>query len=347
MHIKKVILTAALAGLFVSWPGAYPVVAQDETTATEAAGEGEAPAPAEGEKTGAEEAVPPTPEIPEHDYPNPHYAPGYCSECHVGVPVRGAVQNFRTDNMNELCNRCHEDISVHAYIHAVGMRPSEGKLGRMPPSFKEALYRGSEQGKLTCIVCHDVPIQCLKERYSERDTNPMFFRGGPYRERADLCYNCHETQRYRRFNPHDQINDEGDLVQDTCTFCHDVVPNRRRARSIRDVTFRIDEDLKRLCTGCHPVSKHPEWTAFKNRKSEVTQHLVEPPENILRRIRDTQDIYPIVLPLDPTTGKIFCCTCHNPHERGVQRNINADKGADWAQRLRSVDKPICIMCHNF
>ena len=52
------------------------------------------------------------------------------------------------------------------------------------------------------------------------------------------------------------------------------------------------------------------------------------------------------MPLEPGTGKIFCATCHNPHERGIQFIAEADRGADNTQRLRAGrEGGICLMCH--
>ena len=52
----------------------------------------------------------------------------------------------------------------------------------------------------------------------------------------------------------------------------------------------------------------------------------------------------VLLPLEPGTGKVFCGTCHNPHEAGVVKNAAATKGAGSKQRLRMVD--ICEQCHD-
>jgi hypothetical protein len=53
---------------------------------------------------------------------------------------------------------------------------------------------------------------------------------------------------------------------------------------------------------------------------------------------------PVLIPLDPASGKIICSTCHNPHERGLLYG-RADWGADQSVRLRSEGLDVCQYCH--
>ena len=72
-----------------------------------------------------------------------------------------------------------------------------------------------------------------------------------------------------------------------------------------------------------------------------------PPDAILKRIKETEKQRDVIVPLEPKTGRIFCATCHNPHERGVQRYDKADRGADGPKRLRRTGgMPICLNCHD-
>lgn len=281
--------------------------------------------------------------------PDPHWRDDGkgCQSCHRDTPL-GNDAKLRTKDINALCNNCHDTVSVHNYIHAVGMEPTAEKRDRMPDHFRKAVKRGG--GVLTCIACHDLPMQCKKERFEEKGLNPRFFRGGPYTARTDLCFNCHNPTHYERLNPHDQISDKGELNTQRCLVCHSVTPNRRDAKSINDVSFNVTDDMTKLCTGCHPWRPHPGggWATFApNSNREGPNHLVKPPEAILKRLKESEVKQDVVLPLDPSTGQVFCATCHNPHERGVQRHARADKGADGFKRLRLTAKvPICNNCHN-
>ncbi len=284
---------------------------------------------------------------------NPHWQEGLCGECHEGDPYKEV--RFREEgDFIALCNRCHEKDSVHAYIHATGMIPSEKKLGRMPEDFRSALYRGDEKGRLTCIVCHNLVYQCRKEEFWRRERNPRFFRGGPYGHRTDICYKCHEPKGYTRMDPHDMINDEGEILTSKCVVCHRVVPDVDRALGIEDVEFKIEKNLERLCRRCHyDIPLHPGTfismagvTEKTRKRRKPFSHLRVPTSAVLKRLEKTTREKDIIIPLEPGTGKIFCATCHNPHERGIQRLRRADRGADNPQRLRAERKgEICLMCH--
>ena len=271
--------------------------------------------------------------------PNPHWRGDGCPACHAGDPDSGAPWLSNQD-INRLCNTCHESLSAQMYIHAVGMVPSKEKQDRMPGPFREAVKRGG--GEVTCIACHDLPMQCRKERWSERRENPLFFREGPYARRTELCIRCHDPRHYARLNAHDQVTDDGALRTDVCLLCHSVTPKRDEVRSIDDVTFKVTDDLTALCTGCHPWRPHPggEFAAY-DKKS--LNHLVIPSAGIRKQIGLTEKENDVILPLEPGSGRIFCATCHNPHERGVQRMSRADRGADSPQRLRLSN--ICSGCH--
>lgn len=281
--------------------------------------------------------------------PDPHWRGdgSGCAACHRGTP-QGNDMKMRTKDINGLCNNCHGVISAHNYIHAVGMEPSAEKREHMPETFRQAVRRGG--GVLTCIACHDLPMQCKKERYGERELNSKFFRGGPYKDRTDLCFECHNPTHYERLNPHDQISDEGELDTQVCMVCHSVAPNRREVKSMDDVSFNVTDDLTKLCTGCHPWRPHPggAWSGFSaNSNREGPNHLVKPPLAMLKHIMESETQGDVVLPLEPSNGQIFCATCHNPHERGVQRFIRADRGADGSKRLRKTSGGvICNNCHN-
>ena len=175
--------------------------------------------------------------------PNPHWRGDGCPACHAGDPDSGATRLSNQD-INRLCNTCHESLSAQMYIHAVGMVPSKEKQDRMPGPFREAVKRGG--GAVTCIACHDLPMQCRKERWSERRENPLFFREGPYARRTELCIRCHDPRHYARLNAHDQVTNDGALQTDVCLLCHSVTPKRDEVRSIDDVTFKVTDDLTAL-----------------------------------------------------------------------------------------------------
>ncbi len=281
------------------------------------------------------------------EVPNPHWRADACVACHLEKAEEDdKMPPLRTTDYNGLCGNCHDPSLVAEYIHAVDIEAPDEFLDRMSEDFLAALDRGG--GVLTCIACHDLPVHCDESSFEQAEINPLFFRGGPYSSRTDLCFNCHDPEDYERYNPHDQVTDEGELDTEQCFFCHNVTPNRSAAKSIEDVTFNVVEDLKQLCTGCHPYSPHPGGSWFGATGNKIgggPDHLKVPPEKIRRRLEVMEAKSGAVMPREPGTGSIFCATCHNPHERGVQFLRKADVGADGYKRLRRGKFEICLACH--
>ncbi len=282
-------------------------------------------------------------------YENPHWSdsPDACLQCHEKIPQPGEpLALLLGGDIINLCNRCHATISKDKYIHASGMVPPQQMVERMPDDFKMALEQ-DPQGRITCRVCHTIKYQCLSDEYYRRVDNPLFHRGAPYKKRTDLCYNCHNKSEYKdKHNPHDQINDEGELMTDVCTYCHAKLPDRRKAKSIADVTFEYKK-LDMLCLRCHTDDAYAYGcvTGYKDDGSPV-YHGDRPNEKMLARI--DQRTKESILPMELVTGNIFCGTCHNPHELGVQRQHKADVGADAHKRLRisKKDSHLCLGCHD-
>jgi hypothetical protein len=150
-------------------------------------------------------------------------------------------------------------------------------------------------------------------------------------------------------NPHEQINDEGEIIRSKCIICHPVMPDVKKAKSIADVKIRFEDDPKQMCYRCHPQPMHPggEWVGRALGRIGNPNHLVVPPPVILKNQELSLKETYTMLPLDPKTGKQFCATCHNPHERGVLIG-RADTGADSQQRKRTLrleGATVCQYCH--
>jgi len=72
--------------------------------------------------------------------------------------------------------------------------------------------------------------------------------------------------------------------------------------------------------------------------------LVVPSQEVRERMEDMEGNYGYVFPLDPRTGKLFCGTCHDPHERGVIKTAGAAMRGDTKHRLRR--EKMCVHCHD-
>lgn len=281
-------------------------------------------------------------------FPDPHWSlsNNLCLECHDITPFDSKDLRLRFDgDIMAICNRCHATISKDKAMHATGMIPAQAMINRMPESYKNGLYKHPDK-EVTCYVCHEIKYQCLKEEYYRKEENPRFHRGAPFKTRTEICYNCHDRSKQKKFNPHDQINDEGELVTKVCTYCHDLLPDRRKAKSIRDVTF-IMEKYDMLCIRCHATDAYAVGcvTGFESDGSPV-YHSEKPTSEMVERMEKNKE--DAILPLGIRKGNIFCGTCHNPHELGVQRRHKADVGADSHKRLRisKLNSQLCLGCHD-
>lgn len=150
-------------------------------------------------------------------------------------------------------------------------------------------------------------------------------------------------------NPHEQINDEGEVLWNKCYICHPTMPDIKKAKSIKDVKIRFENDPKQMCYRCHPEPMHPggDWIGANFGKIGSPNHLVVPPPNIRKNQQLSLKAAYIMLPLEPKSGKQFCATCHNPHERGLLIG-RADAGSDSVQRKRTerlVGATLCQYCH--
>jgi hypothetical protein len=156
----------------------------------------------------------------------------------------------------------------------------------------------------------------------------------------------HEAALKMLINPHEQINDEGEVLWAKCLICHRDVPDIREGRSIRDVKLRIEKEVKEICYRCHTVIKHPGafgvTAVLFGRPAPL--HMIKLPQGKYDNLRLMLKDINTVMPFDPATGKVTCPTCHNPHERGVLVG-KSNWGADSTRRLRSEGLDICQNCH--
>jgi len=274
------------------------------------------------------------------EIPNPHWNKERCISCHRDKN-NASVNNLRDKKIDKSCAYCHSDEIDHRYIHPTDINPSSEKMVDMSADMKKNIMRNN--GRISCITCHDLSIQCMGESRQLHE-NKLFFRQGPYINRYELCSKCHKKENYQRNNPHEQIAGSGEIVTEKCIVCHSgSVDKLKKAQSVKAVGFHVKKNRETICWGCHQWKPHPggQFDFFKSEKGP--DHLVRPSVKVLNNIKSSLIDENILLPLDPTTGKIYCATCHNPHAKGVVKNEAADKGAGSKSRLRAKD--LCVKCH--
>jgi hypothetical protein len=265
-----------------------------------------------------------------------HYTGRFCTECHDKRPKKGGEKflKFKGD-FDQLC-RCHGYTSS-SYIHPVGLKPSEEKKSKIPDNLP------LKDDMLTCSTCHDVYKQCrLDQRTKKRD--PFFLRGAPFARRTDLCFKCHDEKKYKMLDPHNQIDEDGKIVDEKCLYCHKEKPDVKRAtfkeaEGIHGSVVKLIGDLEVLCYRCHykQSTLHP----------INANHLRKPSDITLEIMKESEKKLGIILPLN-YEGEITCATCHNPHERGVIPTEKASAGGaseKFRLRLPGLTGEICVACH--
>ena len=269
--------------------------------------------------------------------PNPHWRKDACLACHVSKPDGDSSPlKARADHTCFYCHRAED----HVFIHPVNLTPGKKMLAQMPKDFRDNLVMGK---KTNCLTCHDVLIQCIKPSAMSRSRNKSFLRGGYYKVRTGVCYRCHNKSAYKKLNPHDQISDKGVLNKDKCLICHRNIPDQGHGSRKPEVSMQVNSDWSQMCLNCHRWQPHPGGNMSMFSGGKPPDHLVVPDEKIRNRLVEMLKKNRLEFPLEPGTGRIYCATCHNPHERGVIKKISLAKGADENKRLRS--KRMCVNCH--
>lgn len=240
-----------------------------------------------------------------------------CESCHsTKAPQPGAASFALGLEPSSLCIHCHNYTENH---HPVDFVPASSMNASMP------LF----DGKVKCLTCHEIhggPAHAGTKN---------LLRGGPYLDRRESCFQCHDQSAYEAINPHEMLDKLGNIRQvngqPVCLVCHSKKPDPAVDRT-NDVRFRADVGF--LCWRCHP----PMPGDFFD-----DHFLVTPVAETLQFMVESEARLQVILPLVPR-GRITCSTCHNPHQEGVMQHAGAAKGADATFKLRLL--PNCQACHS-
>ncbi|MBI5206783.1 MAG: hypothetical protein HY934_03235 [Candidatus Firestonebacteria bacterium] len=256
--------------------------------------------------------------LEEEKYINPHFSKTHCTSCHLTTPTdsdskEDLKKNFKyKGNFIALCNSCH---GASANIHPVDI---------IPPSTMKvpADLPLNDEGKVTCITCHDVG-------FNNRGIKYLIRGGDKFSEINELCFRCHNKEDFKKRNPHVKIKEER-----KCMFCHIVPPIEGEDTA---ETVKIKGSIRLLCIRCHSDRPHP--GNFK--------HWIRP-----------SMVIPKQFPLDD--GSIACSTCHDPHMGALEmqrKKKKADTIDEASLKLKeknekepSMTKGLrsgfaCKMCH--
>ncbi len=258
---------------------------------------------------------------------NIHFSARYCLECHETRKIDKKTKSLKYNgDFSKLCLDCHNDRQP-IHFHPLEVRPDAASGVKIPAGYP------LQQGKLGCLTCHDVYLQC---RDSEADKlllkGQMLLRGMPYKSTLTFCFKCHDESRYPRYDPHEQIDAAGQVIQNKCLYCHTTVPDASHT-TYREV--KLIGSFGELCKGCHYLTA---------RQPLHVRHLRKPTLEVVQRMKEMQAQYKIVLPLDQD-GKVTCVTCHNPHQKGLIPDQRAGATGAGAVHRHRLAGNLCIKCH--
>jgi len=190
--------------------------------------------------------------------------------------------------------------------------------------------------ELVCDTCHgiknieQIPLQKVNTQASN------FLRNGPYPSLLSFCSNCHQSKfkqkNMQRFNIHQMLDKQGNIIKKTCTYCHSNVPEIKKVKDWRRLRFRLPPE--KLCLGCHLKTTH----------LNSVQHQVKPSQKVLHQLQKSEQQKRIILPLDKQ-GRMMCISCHDPHQHGViktqhssEQHIQYGKANHWSQVFKADKK---------
>lgn len=278
---------------------------------------------------------------------SPHWDKTQCKTCHFTDNQDNALE-LRAKDERELCLKCHENDIVHKYIHPDKVKVTKNIKKQLKSSWKKEV-RLDKDGMLTCMTCHDLTIQCLNFTSYTRKLNRNFLREGPYSSRHDICYRCHDKEKYKRLNSHEQIAANGTVMVNKCMLCHEISPNTKVRRGMKreaekfPIIKPLGNDRLLLCTRCHKKIDHPSG-AFTVKSINEYRHFVKITDEKMRALEKTTRETGSALPLEPDTGRIYCATCHEPHQPGLFAGDDPKLFTKTQKRLRTKD--ICTRCHD-
>jgi hypothetical protein len=226
---------------------------------------------------------------------DPHGKEGLCEYCHTSKVVKKGKADFRLGTVEVTCVECHKKMgqTLEDYLHRV--LPDVTVEAEMIPYFLK-------QGDFSCHSCHYVMCQSNSRKELERR------------------------------NPHIQLNEDGELIEKTCLFCHKNVPDYKNTKP-EDVVMRYD--ITYVCSLCHAMSTQKRGLGFGERMT---------PRMVHKKVRFEKQ-YDVSLPLGPNNS-VVCASCHNPHQAGVILGKGGPAATSSKHRLRVDDvwQP-CVACH--
>jgi len=199
-----------------------------------------------------------------------------------GAGYRGTDDGF--------CLKCHKGCPV---LHPVSeVKIKETECLKVPESMP------TKGKKLLCATCHDMTSKQAK-----------FLRVlKPVKSRFDFCFQCHNPDCYKKFNPHETIakSIKWEEKKKACIYCHGAGARLKAYRA---------------CAGCHTKTPHVGAPEHIFAKREDVEKAVKGKKEVVN-IASMKELKPkideeVLKERKPklilVNGRIECITCHNPH----------------------------------
>ena len=187
----------------------------------------------------------------------------------------------------------------------------------------------NKKKRIDCQTCHG--IKDMKQQDYEKidKQSEDFLREGPYSQLSDFCYRCHEADNYQRDNVHKMLDDEGEIIESSCLYCHKKVLKPEDDIKRDEINLRLPAE--KICYGCHLFTPHLNALAHQKKLDE----------KMAKRIRRYQQEHEIMMPLSDD-GKVMCVTCHSAHPIDV---IDRDKPAGKQVANDDLEKGVVYRAH--
>ena len=187
--------------------------------------------------------------------------------------------------------------------------------------------------QVDCQTCHgikDMEDQDFKKIDKQDDG---FFREGPYEIMTDFCYRCHDTKQYQRDNIHKMLDADGEIIKNTCLYCHEEAldPEEDLTEDDKPGQLKLRLSPQSICYGCHLYTPH----------FNALSHQQKPDEDMTERISRYEQDHKIIFPLSDD-GKVMCITCHSSHQIDV---ISRQKPAGKQVDNKDLDEGITYNKH--
>ena len=194
-----------------------------------------------------------------------------------------------------------------------------------------------------CLTCHGKKGASL-EKYLQRMLPDVKMKKkliDYFAKHPDFsCHTCHNAmsptkspgKQLLHRNPHIQLDEQGDIIEKACLFCHTELPDYKHP-SHENMVMRYA--ISYLCSLCHVMASQKVGLGLGECMTEA----------MLKKKQQFEKEYDVCLPLGPN-NTVVCASCHNPHQPRVILGKGGYGATTGEHRLvlKEIWK-LCSACH--